>query len=267
MKTRLPLSFVGLSLVGVSLVGVGCFDEPQPSATTAASTAGDDDASTASTEPDPTGAVDETAAGETVTVRGVVTSSFVDSTAVPGVKVELVGDPSVSAITGADGRFELPGVPAGTPAFVATSASSTYVGTVLGIDLMFADVEITVPQYTRAEAMSAQASLMAQGDAEPYDPARGAIFAVSTHANTSIELNPMPPNGTYYSLDTGGMAVLDSNVPTFVLAPAVVFYNLPPGPPGMVEVSASHPQRTCTVPLSEPPVLPDHATFVSVGCI
>ena len=226
-----------------------CFDDPP-----AAETEG-------------TGA-DETAAEMTVSVSGTVVASWIPpgDTPVQGTLVELLDKPGVSAVTGADGRFTIEGVPAGQVAYFSVAPSTTYLGSVVGVDVPFVDVpELKLARFERLAVEMQVQGLQAMDPSIAYDDTRGIVLVTSSHGGTEIAMDPMPAATQHYALDMGGAVLLSATASTFVI-PAVVFFNLDVVDEGVIEVSATHPMLVCDVPLPNPPVRADHISFVSAVC-
>ena len=238
-----------------------CFDSPP-------SVDGEGTAGTAGTAGAEGTAGDETAAKMTVSVSGTVVASWFPpgDTPIEGTLVELLGEPGVSAVTGADGRFTIEGVPAGEVAYFAVAPSTTYLGSVIGVDVPFVDVaELELARFGRLEAEMQVQMLQQMDPSIAYDDTRGAMLVTSSHPETDISITPMPEPDHYYALDMAGTAVLGGTSSTF-LVPAVVYFNLDVVEEGTIEVSADHPMRTCDVPLPSPPILAEHVSLVRAIC-
>jgi hypothetical protein len=240
-KTCLRIGLAGLSSLP------GCFDDPPASDT---DTAG------------------ETSAEMTVSIGGTVVASWLPpgDTPVQGTLVELLDQPGVSAVTDADGRFTIEGVPAGEVAYLSVAPSATYLGTVVGVDVPFVDVaELKLARFERIDMEGQVQALQAMDPSITYDDTRGTVFVGSTHPDTDIQMQPMPPANQHYALDMGGAGLLGATASTFFI-PVVLFFNLDVSGEGAIEIAATHPMRTCDVPLPSPPILADHVSYVSVVC-
>lgn len=217
---------------------------------------------------DDTGGADSSSGDvATVTVRGHLSTTAGLVQAMPGIKVELLDDPDVFAITNDAGEFEIDGVPAGGPRYFSMPPTSEYIGGLVGVDVQYADVaDVLMPRVGRLDIASLVDDLQMQDSTVEYDTEGGALLVSSTHTDTRITLDPMPPPGNVYALDASGAPVLDATSSQFWLLPVVVYFNLEPGPPGSVEVSASHTTASCTVPLAEVPIVADTLSLLSATC-
>jgi hypothetical protein len=230
---------------------LGCFDDPPASDTDATA-----------------GTADETAAEMTVSISGTVLASWLPpgDTPVQGTLVELLDQAGVSAVTDADGRFTIEGVAAGEVAYLSVAPSATYLGTVVGVDVPFVDVtELKLARFERLDIEGQVQALQTMDPSITYDETRGTAFVASTHPETDIQMQPMPPANQHYALDMDGAALLGATASTFFI-PVVLFFNLDVADEGAIEIAATHPMRTCDVPLPSPPILADHISYVSVVC-
>jgi hypothetical protein len=245
----------------------GSTSETQGSGSETGSTGG---GASATGDPSTSGDVaDETAAGATVSLSGVVYDSVLPPRApVVGARVALVEDPSNFVLTDGVGHFRLDGVASGVPAYLTIDPDAGAFGMIDGVEVAFDDVEaIELFRYSRALGMSELEQLQAMDPSVVSLPDTGSIVVQADRLATSISLTPMPPPGNYYAYEAGGEVMLNSTASSFVPLPAVVFFNLMPGPPGNVSVGATHPTASpCAAALPSPPIRADHISVVRVAC-
>lgn len=235
-----------------------CFD-------TAPTIGGSEDSTAAASEVSGSEA-DTTGGGLTVTVRGKLIDALGLTMATEGIKIELVDDPDVFTLSDADGAFALSGVPAGGPSFLASPPTTEFIGGIVGVDAQFADVEgLTLPRLSKLQIEGIVDALKAQDPNVDYDASKGALYVTSTHTDTTITIEPMPVAGNFYALDFFGSPILDQTASQYLL-PSVVFFNLPPGAAGSLEITAMHATVSCAVPLASPPILAGHVALSSAKC-
>lgn len=250
MRARLHGITPRIASAGIgAILLLGCFDDPPAS------------------ETEGTGA-DETAAEMTVSISGTVVASWLPpgDTPVQGTLVELLDEPGVSAVTDVDGRFTIEDVTAGEPAYFAVAPSTTHLGTVVGVDVPFVDVpELKLARFSRLDMEENLQALQGMDPNIAYDDTRGTTFMSASHPETDLQMQPMPEANQRYALDMNGAVVLGATSSAFFV-PAVVFFNLPVSDEGAIEISATHPMRTCDVPLPSPPIRADHISYVGIVC-
>lgn len=204
--------------------------------------------------------------GPVVTVRGRLTSTIGLDVPQAGMKVVLVGDETVETLTDAQGAFALAGVPAGGARFIAAIPTQEYVGSIVGIDVPFIDLEdVKVPRLSRLDVKSIVDALTLQNADLEYDTTSGNLLVTSNRGDTVITVEPMPGPGTYYALDAEGTPVLGANASQYFV-PSVIYFNLAPTPAGTLQVNATHATSSCVVPLSQPPVVSDHVSWLRADC-
>lgn len=205
---------------------------------------------------------------ETVTLSGTVKSTALsDDMPLEGVKVSVVGRESVSAISDAAGNFVLENVPADRPTFLAAAPSNAFLGTVIGVDVRFADIEgIGLGQLSML-AIQTQLDALRQTDPSlELDETMGLIGALGNGVGAQVSLEPMPESAVVYGLDANGNASLGATDLAYWLFPIVVYFNVPTAPPGTHELSVEHATQSCTVDFAAPPTLARHITVVKVTC-
>jgi hypothetical protein len=209
---------------------------------------------------------------ETVTLRGTVLEIALgqgESVPLEGVKVSLLDEPQVSAVTAADGTYELGGVPAGGVRWLITSDSASYYGAIRGADVGYADLEeIDLPHVRVEDIAMAIATLQMQDSTVEHDETRGAIWTASDTAGTLVDLDPMPESGNWFSLDVWFAAKLgDNRIDYAGYWDFVTYFNLAPGEAGAYAIVPDHDgEQACVAPLAEPPVLARHISYAQILC-
>lgn len=255
-------SSTGVPTPGTSSSGLPDTDTPTSTgldtSTGASSESTDTGASSSSGEP-PMG----------VTVEGEVTDVFLQSF-IPGAQLSLYDDPTVTTTADASGLFSLDGVPAGALARLVVDPTSDYWGTVYPTDIGPGPVRIgiEVPQIS-TEVVDIQLSALAPQMPAPLDPTQALVLVrliQNTATGATIDMDPPPAPGTYYAPDINGQPVLDQNLIEWPLYPVMVFFNVAPSNPGDLMITATHPERECTLLDPEFPTLGEHMTLVEVDC-
>ena len=145
--------------------------------------------------------------------------------------------------------------------------AAEYYGTIVGVDVMFADV-VMESQIIQVKELTIQGifdGLETQSPGVMHDQGAGHIVATGP-LQTDVTLAPMPPADSYFSYDANGVPVLGSASIAYTWFPIVAFFNLQPGPPGTYDVAATHPMLTCVAPLESPATEPRHLSLVEIIC-
>jgi hypothetical protein len=207
----------------------------------------------------------------TVMLSGTVGSTALSTNqgALEGVKVSVIGQPSLQAITDVDGNFAIEYVPAGQVLFLAAEGSAEYFGTVVGVDVRYSDVtDIAIGQLSMLQ-IEMQLEALRQSDPNvAFDPELGHIGAIANAGGlgATASLSPLPPDSIAYALGENAAPGLGSTQFGYWLFPLVAFLNLPPQSSGEYTLSAEHPMKACAVAFTNPPTVSRHLTVVSVDC-
>jgi hypothetical protein len=203
-----------------------------------------------------------------VRLWGLVEDRATD-TPIVGADIEVWGMPSFTAQSGADGSYELVGLPPDTEVFVLVLPSTDYWGGVVPVlTASGGDQEQALAQVPRSLVDAWRMDVEAMGT-QMLDDTKPAVLGrviQNTAVGTSISLVPAPAIDTYFAPDADGNLLLNSNVAEFSLFPVVVFANLLAGDPGTYTASAMHPMRECTVPHPEFPTIGGYVTLVDADC-
>jgi hypothetical protein len=178
--------------------------------------------------------------------------------------------PGIEAVSEADGSYEIGPLPLDPPPIFVVAPGDDYFGSIRPVRA----VETSNPDNIRLgqvdrETIEEQIEFLAAQEPAEADLEQGIIIVrlINLQATgATLELDPPPEEGTYYAPNSQGSPVLNSNAMEFALLPVVVYFNVEPGAPGDYVFTASHPERECTIPRPDFPVLPGHITLVEVSC-
>jgi hypothetical protein len=208
-----------------------------------------------------------------VTVEGNVLD-FVLMGPIADAEISIYDDPTLTATADDQGFFSIGTFPANSGALFVLAPTDQYWGAVIPIDIgmdpLQEDTELT--QISTSIVDMQIEGLMGQMPAMP--DLTQAIIIVRLLQNTAvmegdtiIEMDPPPPDGTYYAPDANGAPILNQNAIQWPVIPVVVYFNVPDTEPGNIQFTATHPTRDCTVLYPDLPTIGEHMTLVDVECL
>jgi hypothetical protein len=247
----------------------GCFGSPPQDDEASAGTTGDATSAASSSEATDDGS-DEAEGTEPmpgVSLSGMVNAATgLEPEPLAGVRVEVVGS-SLSTVTTSDGRFTIENVPPGRVVYLAATPSNTYVGTIQGVDVRYADIEeIEIRQLSTLQIEQQMAALREMDPDVQFDDSRGHLAIVCDTLAASATADPLPSEAFSYSLDANGTPMLGDSTFRFFVMPLVVFANVDVSDAGVLDIAVTHPMQACTVDFSSPPTLANHLTWVPARC-
>jgi hypothetical protein len=217
---------------------------------------------------------ESTGTGEAM-LSGTVTdlNAFFSGTTdvIEGAQISIFGLDAITATSGADGTFEIGPVPVGADYSFVVAPSTDYWGAIITMTIEDGSEAIELAQPPRELIEMFVVTLEEQG-AEPVDETLAALAGrvISTSAvaegSVTLDLDPAPDMNTYFTADTGGSMVLNSQEIVWDVIPVVAYYNLPESDPGTMELGATHPTRQCMPVHPAFPTLAEHITLVDIRC-
>ena len=199
------------------------------------------------------------------TVRGSVISGFTGHDTVAGVTVAMWSDPMVSTVTGADGSFELDGVPDGEVLLVAERDG--YVGGLRGVRIEGGSVDgFEVPVFEEENMQTLMQLLF------PHFDVNAPFLLVSSTApgatvSASVGASSLNQTGYYFAWGENGEILADVDATAYPQLPAVAFFNAPPANTGQLDVTALGDNGACAPALSlVPPLVGGYITQFDVDC-
>lgn len=269
------------SLTGL-LLG-GCKDDPAPGTSGDAGSSTGDDTTTSGTtmmaedssagDQGASSGMAESSTGEPppteVRLGGIIEDYFAMGP-IAGAEISVLDMPAFTAVSDARGVWEVPGLPVETfDRFIVTD-NDTYWGAVVPFQTALMDVDDFELSQVSLEVIDIQIAALQAQDPTVMVEDDTAVFLVALLQNTAIgaivEVDPPPPPNTFYAPDPSGSPILGLNEIQWNFYPVAVFFNLPPGPEGMYEITVTHPERECTVDDPQPPTFGRHINLIRVDC-
>lgn len=293
------LSFSPYIALCLTLAPLACGDDDPGTGADGSGTAGDSstgsaDESTGDTSADEsTGAATQGATGGSESSSGGPTEVFLggeavdftpdaDNAAIVGSEVHVFGMEEISAVTDDMGTFNLGPLPPDTEvALVLEPAEGdeamgipAYLGAIVPERTGTEDRDDVSISQIRESVVQDQIDLLMQAGAEEPDLTAPIVLARLRNGsalmtgNVEVSMDPPAAENTYYAPSApNGALTLNSQTIEFSLLPVVVFYNLAPADPGAVTITATHPERECTVDHPEFPLLGGYITLVEISCL
>jgi hypothetical protein len=231
------------------------------------------DPTTSTTEPaesssSSSGAVDESSTGVAeVTVSGVLQDIQL-SAGIGDAEISLHGVPGFETVSAADGSYALGGLTPGDEIFVKVEPSSNYLGSIVPLTVPESDEEQRLVQISN---MTYDMQIEILQPMMPAMPIEGTSIIIAmvrqpTATGAVIDVQPAPAADTFYAPDANGVPVLGQNVAEFSFLPVVIYFNVAAEDPSSLTITATHPERECSIVHPSFPTLPDHVTLVDVDC-
>ncbi len=282
----MPLDFARIvsCLLAVTLIP-GCPDDPEPGgegggsgSTGASSSSGSSESGVVSAESTAAdGGGSSTGGGSSsgglpteVMVSGSILDFFTAMSPIAGAEITVLGQPRFMATSDDLGNWEFQGLPVDTFDRFVIADTETYWGAIVPFRTEYQDIEEYELSQVSLDVIDIQIGVLQGQDPEVMVDEDAAVFLVALIQNgaagATVELDPPPPPGTFYAPDASGFPTLNSNEIQWSLYPVAVFFNLPPGPEGMYEITVNHPERECTPDDSQPPTLGRHINLIRVDC-
>ncbi len=275
-------SLVVVSLTGVCAAPLGCGDDDpgtggsESSSESSTSTTVDPTTSSSSTTApaDTSSSSDEGSSSESTTAPAeVIVGGKVQDLAVgmgiPDAAISIIDMPGFETTSDAEGNFTLAPLPPGTEVFIAIEPSTDYFGSVIGLTVPDEDEDgETLAQISR-ETVDGQIEILQDQMPEMADLTQSIVITrllQNLATGATIDFQPAPMAGTYYAPDENGVPVLNQNVVEFSFLPVVVYFNVAPGAPGEITITAEHPDRECTVVHPSFPTIGEYLTLVDIDC-
>lgn len=192
---------------------------------------------------------------------------------IAGAEISVIGTPGVTATSDADGNFTLGPVPSSTELFLEVAGTAEFVGTVYPYTTGTTDAtDLELVQVSTETVTMQTEAVVAQGGATADLGLSIAVVRIMQSSALSegpvtVTMSPAPEAGTHYAADMSGTVVVDQADIVFSLLPVMVFFNVPEYAAGEVEVTATHPTRTCTVRHPDFITVASYLTVVEVDCV
>lgn len=185
----------------------------------------------------------------TANVTGELFSFLQRGTPIVGAEICVLQHPQVTCVkSDSSGKYKLVGIPVGQDIYITiTNSSQNLVPTRIA---HHQPVNAPDPHYITGLASFAEANLLASAMGTTLDLQKGMIAtdtgeqqgtSYTPLAGVSVSLIPQSGNGPYYPTSSGLPNSKPETSPTGVTLWANVT-------PGTVEISFSHPQKTCAAP-------------------
>lgn len=240
-------------------------EDTGPDPVTSLSTSADD----STTDAGSVSVGESTSTGESTILLSGQVQDLPATTGIPGAAISLLDMPGFETVSDDEGNYALAPLPPATDITVIIDPTTDYLGSVIPLTTPTEDEDGQRLAQISYETVMGQIDILADQMPQPADLEQ-AIMIVRLVQNTAtgatIELDPAPAAGTFYAPDATGVPVLDSSTIEFQLLPVVVYFNVAPGDAGAISVTATHPERTCSVLHPSFPTLGAHLTLVDVDC-
>lgn len=208
-----------------------------------------------------------------VTISGVVQDLAIGAP-IPDAAIALLDVPGFENVSAADGTYAIGPLTPGDEIFVTVDPSEDYLGTVIPLTVPDSDDDGQVLAQISQATYDMQIMIL-QPD-EKTDPMPDPIVEDTSivivrllqnlATGATIDVQPEPSAGSFYAPNADGVPVLGQNVVEFSLLPVVIYFNVTPAEAGALTITATHPDRECTVVHPSFPTLADHVTLVDVDC-
>jgi len=213
---------------------------------------------------------ESTSTGEsTVIVGGQVQDLGAGGAGIPDAAISIQDMPGFETVSDAMGNYEFAPLPPATDITVIVDPNAEYLGSVIALTTPTEDEDSQRLAQISYETVNMQIDILADMMPQPADLEQAIIIVrllQNTATGATIELDPAPADGTYYAPDSMGFPVLNSSTIDFQLLPVVVYFNVAPGDAGAISITATHPERECTVVHPVFPTIGSHVTLVDVDC-
>ncbi|HET6583691.1 MAG TPA: hypothetical protein VFG69_09590, partial [Nannocystaceae bacterium] len=150
--------------------------------------------------------------------------------------------------------------------------TAEYLGSVIPLTVPDADTDAQPLAQISLATVQMQIDGLSSQMPQPADLAQSIVVVrlvekdATGGGGATIDMQPPPMPGTFYAPDATGQQTLDLNVIEFQLLPVMVYFDVAPGDAGVITITATHPERTCTVAHPSFPTLGGHVTLVDVSC-
>jgi hypothetical protein len=267
-------SWIGL----LAALTLACGDDAAPSGETGEGTGSSTDSSTSTTDAS-TSTTDASASGSGDSSTGMLPTEvdvsgihedFFSMVPIVGAEISVLDLPGFETTSADDGSFTFSGLPADSFQRILVADSTEYWGSVVPLSLEHENIDDQDLSQVSLEVIDIQQTELQKQDPDVMVDETKAAFLIALIQNTAtgavVEVDPPPPEGTYYAPNDAGQPILNQNEIQWGLFPVAVVFNLEPGPAGTYEITVTHPQRECTVEDPEPPTFARHINLVRVDC-
>lgn len=209
-----------------------------------------------------------TTAPPEVVVAGVVQDLPLFAS-IPDAAISLLDMPGFETVSDADGMYALAPLPPDTEIFVKVEPTAEHFGSILPLQTPTEDVDNQKLAQVSISTVQMQVDILQPMMPAEADLTKGIVVVrvlQNTALGAAIEMDPPPPMGTSYSVDSMGSPVLDGNTVESGLLPFVIYFNVEDSAAGDLTITATHPERTCTVLHPAFPTLGGHVTLIDVDC-
>ncbi|MBC8074084.1 MAG: hypothetical protein IAG13_37535, partial [Deltaproteobacteria bacterium] len=202
-----------------------------------------------------------------VTISGVLQDIQL-AAGIGDAQISLHGVPGFETVSAADGAYALAGLTPGDEIFVKVEPSTEYLGSIVPLTVPESDDE---QQLVQISNMTYDMQIEILQDMMPAMPIPGTSIIIArvqqpTATGAVIDVQPAPDADTFYAPDENGMPVLGQNVAEFSFLPVVIYFNVVAEEPSSLTITATHPERECSIVHPSFPTLPEHVTLVDVDC-
>ncbi len=274
----LRTSSFGLGLVCLTLAA-GCSDD---------TTVGDDEVAESDSTDTGSGTESGTESGDTttettetttdttetgqseITVAGEVTDFFAMS-GIANAEISVMGMPGFETISDANGLYSIPGMPPDTEVFFQIDGNvDVYWGGIRPALLPSTDLDDLELGQVADSLIQLQLGLLQDQDPTVMADDTKAVIIVRllqpTATGAMINFNPPLPTNTSYGVSVDNAPVLNGNTIDSSLLPFWVAFNIEPDPGGAYTITATHPERVCTVLHPVFPTMGHYVTLIDLDC-
>jgi hypothetical protein len=203
-----------------------------------------------------------------VTISGLL-QDIQAASGIPDAAISLIDLPGFETVSAADGAYLIGPLTPGDEIFVKVDPSTDYLGSIVPLTVPSADEDGQQLVQISHATYDMQIEILQDMMPAVVDPAASVVIVrllQNLATGTTIEVDPAPAADTFYAPDENGVPVLGQNVVEFSFLPVVIYFNVAPAEAGTLTITATHPERTCTVVHPSFPTIGEHLTLVDVDC-